>query len=305
MKVFLTGATGFVGSYVSKALLDAGHSIVCLIREGSEEKLDIRGREGVDVIVGSVTSGGPIYDQIEDCDAAIHLVGIIEEHPARGVTFENVHVEGTRFVVEQAKKAGIERFVHMSANGAKPQGKSEYQTTKWEAEHLVKNAGFAHWTIFRPSVIFGDPGEGRPEFVSQLAKTLVEPFPVLPVFGNGKYELQPIHITTLADAFVQALSLPAAHGQIFFAGNRERHTYVDVLDIITQALGLPEKSKIHTPLWLVRPAIETAGRVGLLPITPDQFYMLIEGNTGNPDPFFATFDVTEVLFWHQSLNYLK
>jgi nucleoside-diphosphate-sugar epimerase len=58
----------------------------------------------------------------------IHLVGIIEEKPSRGITFDRVHVEGTLNMVSEASRAGVERFIQMSANGAAESGKTAYQT---------------------------------------------------------------------------------------------------------------------------------------------------------------------------------
>ncbi len=302
MHVFLTGGTGFVGSYILKALLDHCHTVRCLVRPGSEEKLDIRD-DRVEVTHGNITDDTPV--DMAGCDAVVHLVGIIEERRGKGITFEAVHDHGTRFVVDQAKAAGIDRFIHMSANGAKPDGISAYQTSKWQAEQHVQQAGFAHWTIFRPSLIFGDPGPDRPEFAVQLAGTLIKPFPVLPVFGDGQYGMQPIAVEVLAEAFVQALTLEAANGQIYFAGGRTAYPYIEILDRITAGLGLGSKPKLRQPIWMVRPIVHTLGRIGLLPISPDQFEMLIAGNTGDAEPFFRDFDLADVPFDAGYLTYVR
>jgi hypothetical protein len=63
---------------------------------------------------------------------------------------------------------------------------------------------------------------------------------------------------------------------------------VESLDVITKAAGLKLRSKVPQPIWLTRPVIQTAGRVGMLPITPDQFEMLIEGNTCTDESFATT-----------------
>jgi len=303
MRVLVTGATGYVGSYILRALLDTEHTPRALVR-GSAQDLAVED-DALEVVRGDVTVPSSLGDCVADCDAVIHLVGILEEQPSRGVTYERIHVDGTRHVVAAAREAGVRGFVHMSANGARRDGGTGYQETKWRAEQLVTDAGFDHWTIFRPSLLFGEPDPGRPEFASQVLGDLVRPFPVLPVFGDGTYELQPVHVRTVADAFVQALTTDAAHGQTYVAAGPDRVPYVEVLDRIARGAGLDPKPKLYIPMPLARLGVYTAGRVGLLPIGPAQFEMLVEGNTGDETTFFDDFALSPRSFTPDTLSYLR
>ena len=303
MRVLLTGASGYVGSYVLRELLRQNHTPRCLVR-GSAADLAVQD-DAIEIASGDVTEPDSLRDAVAGCDAIIHLVGIIEEKRAKGVTFERIHVEGTRHVVEAARNAGIDRFIHMSANGARREDATDYQRTKWDAEQIVKDAGFDHWTIFRPALLFGEPDPDRPEFSSRLLKDLVRPFPVLPVFGNGQYELQPVHATEVATAFVQALTTEAAHGQAYVAAGPDRFSYVEVLDRIARGAGLAPKPKVHVPLSIARLGVYTVGRVGLLPISPAQFEMLVEGNTGDETAFYRDFDLSPIPYTVENLAYLE
>lgn len=304
MQVFLTGGTGFVGSYVRSELLRQNHQVRCLVRPGSTPKLGAdSGR--VEIVYGSVTDPHSIADKCVGCDAVIHLVGIVEEHPRQGVTFEAVHYEGTVNVVNEAQKSGVSRFIQMSANGARPDGVSAYQTSKWRAEQYVQTADFKHWTIFRPSIIFGKPATGTPEFATRLANTLVKPFPVLPILGDGRYELQPVAVEVVAAAFVQALKNEAAAGQTYCVAGERRFTFEEVVDIITQALERSSKPKVHVPLWLAEPLIKAAAPTGLLPISPAQLRMLVDGNTCDSSAFTRDFEVTNRPFSSETLSYLR
>jgi len=303
MRICVTGATGFVGSYVLRALLDHGHTPRCLVRSsGSSLAVD---DAALELKTGDVTDPASLHPAMDACDAVIHLVGIIEEHAGRNVTFERIHVDGTRNVVRAAREAGINRFIHMSANGARRDDATAYQRSKWEAEQIVRNADFEHWTIFRPSLLFGRPDPGRPEFASQLLRDLVRPFPILPVFGDGTYELQPVHVSAVAEAFVQAVTQKTAHEQVYVAAGPDRLPYVEVLNRIARGAGLDPKPKIYVPLPLARLGVYSVGRLGLLPISPAQFEMLVEGNTGEASAFHDDFDPAPTPFTAENLQYLR
>jgi nucleoside-diphosphate-sugar epimerase len=323
MHVFITGATGFIGHHLLQELVRRGHTARCLVRQGSERKLPVERsetaivspetqteREGplaqVEICFGDVHESDTIH--LQGCDAVIHLVGIIEEKRRKGITFEKVHVEGTRHVVDRAKAAGIGRFVHMSANGARAdRNASAYHTTKWQAEEIVRGAGFEHAVIFRPTIIFGDPGRGRPEFADRLATTLIRPFPILPVFGDGRYALQPVHITDVTAAFIDALQLEPKPGgvSVYCVGGPEKLTYVEILDRIARGMGRSPKPKLHLPLWFSKLLVRTFGSIGLLPISPAQFDMLIEGNTCPDESFAQDFSPTLRPFVPENLTHLR
>ena len=303
MHVFLTGASGFIGSYILKDLLAAGHTVRCLMRD-TESKLSVES-SSIERVKGDLTNRKSLTGLIRGCDAVIHLVGIIKEVPSRNVTFEKLHYEATRNVVDEAIDSGVAQFVHMSANGARPEGVSGYQTSKWKAEEHVKKAGFDRWTIFRPSVVFGAPAPYQPEFASQLISTLVRPFPVLPVFGDGKYEMQPISVQDVSAGFVQALTTEAAWKRSFCVAGQLKFTYSEILNLLAKGAGIEPKMQLNQPVWMVRPVIHTVGKLDVLPITPDQFEMLLEGNTCDPSAYFEHFDLPNIAFTPENISYLK
>ena len=302
MTVLLTGATGYVGSYVLDALLERGYSVRALARDYDAA---LAARDGVEVTQGDVTKPETIADDFDGVDAVVHLVGIIDESPSEGVTFERVHVDGTVHVLEAARAAGVARFVHMSANGARADGVSAYQTTKWRAEQAVWAAGFAHTVVFRPSTLFGDPGPDNPEFAKRLWETLVKPFPVLPVFGDGQYQLQPVHVRACAAAMAEAVTREASNGASYCVAGHERIAYREVLRRIARGGGVRPKPTAPVPVAVARIGVNTLGKAGLLPISPAQFEMLVEGNTCDPAPFFADFEVESPPFDGDALSYLR
>src|SRR5437899_1798339 len=147
MKVFVTGASGFVGEEVVRQLHAAGHAIRILARQPQATRTQWEVSEyGAEVHAGNVLDADSLRGGLKDCEAVIHLVGIISEIGRN--TFENVHTRGTENIVTAARNAGVRRFVQMSALGTRPNAASRYHQSKWAAEELVRQSGLA-WTIFR------------------------------------------------------------------------------------------------------------------------------------------------------------
>lgn len=270
MKVCVTGGTGFVGSEVLRQLVAAGHQVRVLIREGSERKLVVRDR--LEVCRGDAGDAASLERAVEGCAALIHLVGIIREFPARGVTFERMHVEGTCNALAAAQRQGVRRYLQMSANGTGPAATTAYHRTKWRAEEAVRGSGL-DWTIFRPSLIFGKGGE----FVTLLAE-LIRSLPVVPVFGDGRYRMQPVAVAEVAQSFVRALELPQTVGQTYHLGGSVSYSYNEILDLTGRAIGRQRVRKLHQPLPLIRPLVRMLEGFERFPVTSDQLNMLLQGN---------------------------
>ncbi|WP_321368061.1 complex I NDUFA9 subunit family protein [uncultured Desulfuromusa sp.] len=269
MKVFITGGSGFVGRTMIRQLLNDGHSVCALVRtEGALADFD-----GVEEVVGDTTRSETLQEQLSGCDAVIHLVGIIREIPSQRVTFEKLHVESTENILQAAVKQGVKRFLQMSANGTRSDAITRYHQTKWEAEEMVRRTSL-DWTIFRPSLIYG-PGDQFINMLAQLIKTL----PVVPVMGDGRYQLQPVHVTDVAAGFVQALEKQETIGKTYQCCGSQVFSYDQLLDAVAQGLGRGSGvRKIHQPLWLMKPVVAAMQSIPQFPMTSDQLQMLLEGN---------------------------
>ena len=285
-EVFVTGATGFVGHALLQRLCAAGHVVRCLVRHGSEGRL--RGLGAIARIEGDVLTRRGLEEGMTGCDAVIHLVGIIREHRAANMTFERVHVEGTRNVLEAAKAAGVQRYLHMSALGTRPAAASRYHRTKWAAEEAVRGSGLG-WTIFRPSIVYGR-GDG---FVTLLA-SMVRRLPAVPVIGSGRQRLQPIAVEQVAAGFAEALERPVTIKQTYEVGGPEAVTMLELLDSIGRALGRRRVRKVHVPLGVMKPLARLLHPLPGFPVTPDQLLMLGEDGVCDPRPFFDAFQLEPV-----------
>ncbi|MCU0291351.1 MAG: NAD(P)H-binding protein [Thermoanaerobaculaceae bacterium] len=270
-----------MGRRVLSLLLAEGWEVVAVSRRPDRRQL----LPGV-IQVAADLGGDGWQDWVVGCTAAINLVGIIREVPRRGVTFDSVHRGVTAKVVEACKRLGIPRVVQMSALGARANAPTGYHRTKFAGEEAVRTSGL-RWTIFRPSLIFG-PGDGFEQSIVPVLRRL----PVFPVFGDGRYRLQPVAVDEVARCFVAALERPACESQVYELGGPQQLTYDEVLSRMARALGL-RRHLLHLPLGVSRLLVAILERLPGAPITSDQLTMLVEGSTCDIGPSSLAFGVPQ------------
>ena len=291
MKVFLTGATGYVGRQVVRDLADAGHSVTVLVRKGSEQKLPESVAGKVLVVTGDITDTNSYREQLASCEGIINLPGLLREFPKKGITFEDVHFLGTKSLADESAKVGKLRFLQMSALGVRPGVTTKYQETKFRAEEYLKTTGL-RWTIFRPSLMFGNEKEGLANFMSVLRGLLhMTPF-VVPVLGDGKYRFQPVAVQNVSEGFVKALTLEAAVGKTYDVAGPDRYTYNELLDAVMYVTRTP-RWKFHQPMLLMKLAASLLGNFPFFPVSREQIAMLEEENiSGSWESFFAELGIS-------------
>jgi uncharacterized protein YbjT (DUF2867 family) len=296
VKVFLTGAAGFVGSHLLKRLLAEGHTVRALVRNRQKAN-NLPASTQLTLVEGDVVKGTGLDEGMSGCDAVIHLVGIIVE--SGGATFERVHHLGTCKVVEAAQRNKIVCFVQMSALGARADGVSEYQTTKWKAEEVVRQSGIP-WCILRPSLIFGS-GAG---FVTQMLDVMHKAPLFRPVPGSGKPKFRPISVDDVTACFAQALTNAAATGKTVELGGADELSLNEVLAEIAQCAGV-RKPAIHVPMPLMFLGAAMAQTVlSHPPVTVGQLRMLKEGSTCDIQPMVQLFGLKPIGFREGLKEYL-
>jgi NADH dehydrogenase len=294
--VMVTGASGFVGRYVVRELVARGHTAICPVRNEAKLRAQTH-RLDPDAVVP--VPGDPLDERVlvrclEHADAVIHLIGIISESRSGGQTFERVHVDGTRQVLHACERAGVRRYVHMSALGAREgTGRvSRYHQTKWRAEEAVRRS-IAQWTILRPSLIHGPEGEFM-QMMKFFATSLRQP--VMPYFGRGDRSIQPVHVKDVAACFVGALSRPETILKTYDLGGPERYTWKELYDTCALAIAGRKRVKVSVPVLLAKLAART-----IVPLMPavmvpykfnvDQVIMSQEDNVCDTAPAIEAFDV--------------
>ena len=284
--ILVTGGTGFVGGHLIRRLRLEGLPVRALARypERAQPLKDL----GVEVVPGDISEKVSLEKAAAGVERVVHLVGIIQETP--GVTFRGIHVEGTRHIIEAARKAGVRHFFHQSALGTRPGAKSEYHRTKWEAEELVRQSGIPH-TILRPSLIYGSGDK----FTIRLSEMLRRA-PVMPVIGSGKSRVQPIYIDDVVSCMVKVVTGDAFLNEIYEIGGPDKLTYKEMTTAIAETMGL-KRPAVHVPLFFMKPiarALETV--LSNPPLTTDQLIMLQEDNVCSMGDIRDAFGIEPLAF---------
>lgn len=288
-RVFVTGGSGFVGSAVVDELLRRDWLVIALAHHG---KLPAHAQ--LREIRGDIFDVASVDAAMSGCDAVIHLVGIIMEKPTIGITFERMHFEATRAMVDAARRNHVQRYLQMSALGTRPDAPSRYHQTKWKAEEYVRGSGL-DWTIFRPSLIHGPGGFMKME--AGWARKASPPFVVMPYFGKGLLGLgaagllQPVYVKDVASAFVDAIDTPASVHKTYDLAGPERFTWPELHHAAAIEIVGKHRLTAPIPVWFAK-LLAGVGLGPMLDFSRDQIVMSQEDNTGDPGPFQTDFGRT-------------
>jgi NADH dehydrogenase len=301
-KVFVTGGSGFVGSSVIAALLRAGHAVHALTN-----KRPLPPQPSLTSFRGDLFDPASLDTAMASCDAVIHLVGIIMEHPARGITFERMHHQGTVAVVDAAKRNGIRRFVQMSALGVRPDAVSEYHKTKFRAEQYLRASGL-DFTIFQPSLIHGPRGDFMKMEATWARGRAPAPLffqPFMPYFGGSRAGLlQPVYVEDVARAFVEALDKPETIGQTYPLAGPDQITWPQLHAIVAEAVVGHRRLIASIPIPIAKLLVAT-GIAPVLGFNRDQLIMSQENNTADMTKFIHDFGWTPQPFAPLVTHYAK
>jgi uncharacterized protein YbjT (DUF2867 family) len=262
--ILVTGATGFVGSHLVPCLVEAGNPVRAFVRQSA----NIRLLDQVDIAYGTISDRAALKEAMIGIDTVIHLVAIIVEK--KHASFIQINHYGTKNVIETARESGVKRFIHLGALGANSNQQFPYPYSKWLGEQEVRNSGL-DWTIFQPSIMFGD----RDEFITKLAK-IVRKAPLVPILGSGKTKFQPIWVEDVCSCVLKALADNRTINKTYSLGGPEQLTYEQIVDIIISKLN-KRKLKLHIPIPLMKPIVKimesilpnppiTSGQLALLGI---------------------------------------
>jgi NADH dehydrogenase len=275
MNVLLVGGTGFIGQHLCAELDDRGHDVTALSRNPDPSDLP----ESVGTAMGDVTAYDSIEAAFEGQDAVVNLVALspLFEPEGGNERHDEIHRGGAENCLRAAEAAGVERFVHLSALGADPDGPTHYIRAKGRAENLVRDSD-RDWVVFRPSVVFGEGGEFV-SFTKRLKKLFAPGLPVYPLPGGGtETRFQPVWVGDLVPMLADAVEDDAHVGGVYEIGGPEVLTLREITRLVYDAEGA-SVSIVSLPMALAGVGLKTLSAVPGFPMGADQYRSLQFDNT--------------------------
>lgn len=295
MEVHVLGGSGFVGSHLCNELADRGHDPVAVSRNPDDSAVVLDG--DVERREGDVTD--PDSLDLAGADAVVQLVALSPLFKPRGTTHVDVHLAGTEHAVAAAEDADVDHFLQMSALGADPDGTTAYIRAKGDAEAVVESSDL-DWTIFRPSVIFGEGGE-----FERFTKLLTTPY-LTGLPGGGRNRFQPIHVGDLVGMLADALEAGADGddedddaaadldpvGATYEIGGPEVLSLADMTRLVYRSEGKSVRI-LPIPMPLARLGLTLADPLPFVPLGLDQYRSLKIDNVVESGNDVAAFGVEE------------
>ncbi|MGE3956196.1 MAG: SDR family oxidoreductase [Vicinamibacterales bacterium] len=260
--IWVSGAGGFVGRRLLPHLAATGRPVVALLRTPPAEPLP----DGVTVVRGDLLDPGTYLSSLQGCSTVVHLAASTGK--AAASEHERVNGLGTERLVDAAIRAGVGRFVFVStiATTFPDLADYPYARAKVRAEAAVRASGLPH-VILRPTIILGDDAP----LLGALGKLAMLPVVVMP--GDGRVQVQPIHVDDVCRAIVVSLDLASRNGEAIEIGGPDTLTMEALLQRLRVARGGSAGPVLHVPLVAMRLPLRLAERAGLgavLPVTAGQ-----------------------------------
>ncbi len=189
MRIAITGGTGFVGRHLARALSSAGHEVMLIARGMDRRDEGIRRLAHATFVPAGIGDAAKLAEVFQGCDGVAHCAGINREVGSQ--TFQQVHVVGTRNVVNAARQVRVQRILFLSFLRARPSCGSPYHESKWVAEEIVRSSGL-EWVVLKAGPVYGR-GDHTLDHVSRSLRT----FPMFPLVGMHTTLMRPLAVADL------------------------------------------------------------------------------------------------------------
>jgi len=268
MKVAITGGTGFIGRHLAHDLVSRGYDVIVIAR--GQYTRNTQPVAGARFIALDITDTGKLTEAFTGCEAVVHCAGTSIEEGQQ--TFQRLHVEGTRSAVTAAERASVKKFVLVSYLNVRPNVKSEYHTTKWQGEEIVR-ASKLNFTILKAGLVYG-PGDHLIHNLSNLFRRM----PVFAAVGLREKTVRIVAVEDLVEVIRASLEEDRFPRQTVAVLGPEEFPFSQAARRIAKAMGKPALLVLPFPVFFHRILAFFSERFMPKPlITKSQVQMLADG----------------------------
>src|ERR1700704_5242064 len=241
--VSVFGGTGFLGRRIVRHLRSPGFLVRIASRHPDRgHRLFGPDDPQLQFLEANIQDERSVADALAGAYGVVNAVSLYVEHGEE--TFHSVHVDSAQRVAAQARRAGVERLIHISGIGADAASQSRYIRKRGEGE-LVVRAAFRDAIFIRPAVMFGP----EDAFLTTMLK-LLRQLPIYPMFGRGLTRLQPAYVEDVAEAIGRVMQRAETPSMIFEFGGPRVYSYEEFLRAVARQAGLtPRLIPIPFAVW--------------------------------------------------------
>jgi NADH dehydrogenase len=268
MRVAITGGTGFIGRHVARDLISRGHEVIVIAR--GKYTRNSQPIQGATFFALDANDTDRLTQAFEGCAAVVHCAGTSVEDAQQ--TFKRLHVEGTRSAVTAAEQARVKKFVLVSYLSVRPNVNSEYHTTKWQGEEIVRSSKL-NFTILKAGLIYGQ-GDHLIHNLSNLFRKL----PIFAAVGLKEKSVRLVAVEDLVEVIRAALEEDRFARQTVAVLGPEEFPFSQAARRIAKTMGKPSLIVLPVPVFFHRILAFFSERFMPKPlITKSQVQMLADG----------------------------
>jgi nucleoside-diphosphate-sugar epimerase len=242
MKIAITGGTGFIGRHLAHDLVSGGHDVILIAR--GQYTRNAQPVEGATFFALDANDTDNLTKAFEGCDAVVHCAGTSVEDARQ--TFQRLHVEGTRSAVTAAERSGVKKFVLVSYLNVRPNVRSDYHTTKWQGEEIVR-ASRLNFTILKAGLVYG-PGDHLLNNLSNLFRKI----PIFAAVGLREKTVRLVAVEDLVNVIRASLDENRFARQTVAVLGPEEFPFSQAARRIAKAMGKPALIVLPFPVFFHR-----------------------------------------------------
>ena len=288
-RIFVTGATGYVGGRLVPALLDKGYAVRCLARK--PEKLSQRpwrGHAAVEVVQGNLTNSKELASQLEGCDVAYYLV---HSMVTSGESYAAKDLELATTFSTAASASGLQRIIYLGGLGEMGEGLSRHLRSRRRVEEALATGGVPVTTLRAAMII----GSGSASF--EILRYLVERLPIMITPRWVETESQPVAISDVLHWLLASLDVEDTSGRNLEVGGPDVVSYRRLMQLMAEELGLAPRLILGVPV--LTPRLSSAWISLITPVTYRIARPLAEGLRNR---VVVTNDAAQQLMPHEPLS---